>query len=391
MINIRTITYNLPKKLNSKIFDTIHNCIESWKDFDYFVRTVRISTYPIENSEANDFEQINDFCINHNIRWFSIPVRIKEDSLVSYSYSLLKKYDRAFVNIEGAKDNIMFFGSIDKYIKLMKKVGKLSLDGNDNFRLGLSINIKDNTPFFPFAQSSGENSFSIGLELTEEINEIISKYNNLNLDEMRKKIIKKIDSQITEIEKYAIQIEEKYHIKFCGFDFSLAPTLQKNGSIISLIQKIGVKDFSGSGIMFATAYLTNILKSFGNKHRHVGFSGVMYSLLEDNKLCEINNNQGVHLEDIIKLSTMCGCGIDMVPIYENTNNDIIKSYILDICAISCRLNKPLGIRFLSLNQKLKMTNFSKDSDFIANTKILNLNTNKVKGKDINNFNFIKLK
>ena len=391
MINIRTITYNLPRKVNDKTLKTVHNSIEEWNKCKYYIRTTRISTCPTNKFDEKAYDKINLFCDNHHIRWFSIPIKHNNELMINNCYNIIKKYDKAFLNIEGVSNNTMHFEAIDKYISIMKKISHISNDGKDNFRFGLSINIKEDTPFFPFAKSSGKLSFSIGLELTEEINKIVTENSDSNLDDLRKIIIKKIEKQIKEIENYALQIEKNNNILFRGFDFSLAPTLEKNGSIISLIQKLGINDFSGSGIMFATAYLTNILKSFGNRHRHTGFSGVMYSLLEDKELCNINNTHGVHLEDIIKLSTMCGCGIDMVPIYENTDNNIIKSYILDICAISCRLNKPLGVRFLSIPNTTPTTKFTCDSDFITNTKVLNLNLNKIKDKDITNFNFIKLK
>lgn len=390
MINIRTITYNMPAKLNKNTFEKVSKCIKTFRHFNYKIRTTRISSCE-KVSQCNYYDLINKFCLENDIKWFSINVDENQKELVNYCYKLVKKYERAFINIDGSKDGLVNFKAIDSYIKTAKKVATISENGQDNFRLGLSINIGNNFPFFPFAKSNDNLSFSIGLELTEEINKIIDDNKSLNLNELREIIIKSIDRDITAIENYALKVENKYDIHFDGFDFSLAPTLEENGSIVKMIQKLGVKELNGSGSFFATAYLTNILKSFGNNHRHIGFSGLMYSLLEDNELCNINNSDGVRLEDLIKLSTMCGCGIDMFPIHSSTDNDIIKNYILDICAISCRLTKPLGVRFIIVPDCFEKTEFTDDADFITNTKVVKLSGNVINTNDMGTFNLIKLK
>ena len=379
MINIRTITYNLDNKFTNKNFNIIEKCMAEWTKSKYNIRTVRINT-PVINKMPNikTYDKLNDFCVKNHIKWFNIPVIItNKNNLYDFSYNMIKKYDKAYINIDGVINKNIDIYSIDSYISLMKKVSLITTTGEENFRLGLSINTKENTPFFPFSKSSGEFNFSIGLELTQEINKIINNNLNKNLNEIRKIIIKKLDKQITKIENYALYIEEKYNIPFKGFDFSLAPIVEDNCSIGGLISKLGIKNFNGPGTLFITAYLTNIIKYFGNTHREIGFSGIMYSLLEDTVLSNINNTTGIKLEDIIKLSAMCGCGIDMIPIYRNVDNEIIKSYILDICAISCKLDKPLGVRFIPQDNNLVYTKIKSNKDFITNTKILNLVDNRI--------------
>jgi uncharacterized protein (UPF0210 family) len=111
----------------------------------------------------------------------------------------------------------------------------------------------------------------------------------------------------------------------------------------------------------------------------VGFSGVMYSLLEDLELCIYNNSKGVSIEQLTAISTMCGCGVDMVPVYGGVTVEELFAVFLDIAAISCRLNKPLGIRILPIprthNYQEHYTLFSDDADFISNTKIIHVNSN----------------
>ncbi len=86
----------------------------------------------------------------------------------------VKPIPHAFVNIIAVKDNEIDYDILNRSAKLIKNVSTLSNSGYDNFRLGISNNIQPNCPFFPFTYSSGDYSFSIALELTQEINDILN-------------------------------------------------------------------------------------------------------------------------------------------------------------------------------------------------------------------------
>ena len=167
--------------------------------------------------------------------------------------------------------------------------------------------------------------------------------------------------------------------KFHGFDFSLAPVIGENGSVVTILNRFGIFDFGRTGTLFATGYLTSLLKHLALQFKSVGFSGVMYSLLEDLELCAINNRRGISLEQLISLSTMCGCGADMIPVYGDVSENELLSIFLDVAGISNRLKKPLGVRILPIpgcNKGGKyFTRFHNDSDFIANTKVIDFEPN----------------
>lgn len=387
----------MPKKYGKKEFLDIKKSINLWDNKNIFVRTRRISLVPtscIKN--LGEYDLLLKLCNDCDIRWFNVPIEplehLNNKNLFNSAYHILKKYDRAFVNILCIKDGKINSSILDKSIKLIKSTSKISDNGKDNFRLGLSVNVQPNCPFFPFSYSDGNFSFSIALELTQEINKIISLNKKLNLISLRKAIIDTLTEQIDKVRNMALDIEKNSNIKFAGFDFSLAPIIEENGSIITILKHLGVKKFGLNGTLFATAYLTNILKYFAKVYPSVGFSGVMYSLLEDVELCKINNEEGVSLDNMIKLSTMCGCGIDMVPIKEDTNLECIKASILDIYAISTKLSKPLGVRFLPIPKTLfnqeDYTNFNDDSDFISNTKVLDVPNNELLDNNLTEFEMI---
>lgn len=399
MINIRSVTWMLNSDYSEKEFEIIEKVNLKFDNSEFFVRTKR-ATLPCISEPLNlkNIDYLNSLCLTHDIRWFNIPIIPSNNKKIwQFAYNVLKNYEQSFVNVLAVQDGKINYQILDESLKLIKKTSNISINGKDNFRLGLSVNVKPNCPFFPFSISDGKFGFSIALELTQDINMIICNNSKLNLNELRTNIINTLYPQIKKIEKLANEEALKYNIEFKGFDFSLAPIIDdnNNGSIITILNYLGVNDFSKSGTLFATAYLTNILKYFSSEFKSVGFSGVMYSLLEDVELCKINNEIGVDIEDLIKLSTMCGCGIDMIPISFDEKDSNIKSTFMDVIAISTRLNKPLGIRILPIPRARKgvlhYTNFNEDADFISNTKVLTLATNEIIEKNIDYFEFLKIK
>jgi hypothetical protein len=350
-----------------------------WKQTNSFIRTFRINLTPLCDTKYLDkINEIDKFCMDTNIRWFNVPIdpwlSINDKELFSFSEEILFKYNQAFVNILAVKNNKIDFKILNKASKLIKFTSKISNDGCNNFKLGISTNITNDGPFFPFTMSSGTLRFSIALELTQEINDILCDLQKIGINNLRQQIIERLMPQISALNLLAESIEKETGIPFIGFDFSLAPILEKNGSIISILNKLGMNNFGSTGMFFATAYLTNIIKWLGKSFKTVGFSGIMYSLLEDMELCSINNKKNISLEKLISWSTMCGCGLDMVPVYGNITIDELNSILLDVATISLRLRKPLGVRILPIpnikNKSKEYTQFYYDSDFVANTKVI---------------------
>lgn len=384
MVGIRSITYHLPEQISEKHLAQAARLSRMWDESFPLIRTQRLCLCPCsEPVNLSYLKPLSALCDMSSIRWFNVPIDPKQSQHISelfaFAHHVLAEYGRAFVNVLGVTNGEIHTGIFDRCAELIRKTSTLSLTGQDNFRLGISINVPPNGPFFPFTYSSAEMGFSIALELTQEINEICTKTQGGAVTFLRNEILAAIVPQIESIHSLAIALAAREGVTFHGFDFSLAPIIDENGSIITILNRLGVYNFGCTGSLFATSFLTNILKHLAARFQSVGFSGVMYSLLEDLELCSINNERGVTLGQLIALSTMCGCGVDMVPVYGKIKDEELRSILLDVAGISCRLNKPLGVRLLPIPQynrgKSGFTSFHNDSDFIANTKIVDLNLN----------------
>jgi uncharacterized protein len=385
---IRSLTYtiDLSSISNSEYIIKVKNDLEYSKKIflrsNIKIRTIRFNIIPLNNyfiidnkNILRELTKLSEISNELNVRWFDISFDLTNESkanvdiLCELGYEILKNFYNSFVNFIIAREYINNYAAI-KTSKIIKKVSILSPNGVDNFRLGVSLNVDANTPFFPFSYSDKNESFSIALETTTNFIEMAK---NLNSDytKLKKGIINNLKPDLALIEKLSATIAKDLDLKYNGMDLSLSPFPYENTSVIELLSILGVDEFGSNGTQFLTSYLTSILKELiltaGVKV--VGFNGVMYSLLEDVLMCEAHNNGNFSIDSIILYSTVCGCGLDMVPLPCDVLEEEIASMILDVATTSIKLNKPLGVRVLPIPGKYAGEFTDLKLDFLTNTKI----------------------
>jgi uncharacterized protein (UPF0210 family) len=304
------------------------------------------------------------------------------------AYYIIKKFDNAFINLIIAKDNEINTSASLVASNLIMNVSKLSTNGFDNFRVGISLNPSKYTPFFPFSYSDIDNSFSIAMEITEKFFDIVNK--NKNIESIRKQVYDDIGGYLSKINSIGLEFNKK-GLQYNGIDASLAPYPDKKVSVVEILHNLGLDEIGASGTFFFTSLLTDMIKSTLKLYniREVGFNGVMYSLLEDHLLCEANNRKMLSVNQFIAYSTMCGCGLDMVPIPGNFLIEELASIILDTAAVAIKLDKPLGVRVLPIPNKDTNEYTEFDMDFLTNTRIVDLKNLHCSSKifEIGNFKY----
>ena len=356
-----------------------------FKKTDFSVRTKRLNLTPLSINrelEGSDIigtiKWLTNFISKNEIRWLSAPFYIQKDKILDINkivLEILKRYENVFVNYILAQNNEINMYGIYHAARLVKSISKISNNGFENFRFGALFNCEPNGPYFPFTYHKGKSGFSIALELIPKFQEIVSNSSNKDIEIIRDNIIIGLNPILSEINEICTEISNSSGIEYYGIDCSLAPFPDNdNGSIVNLIEKLGLDGFGGPGTLFFTSYLTNIIKNLilESNIKSIGFNGVMFSLLEDNLLSQKNNKREFSIDSLMAYSTVCGCGLDMVPIPGDVFDDEIASIMLDIASISCVLKKPLGVRLLPipLRKANEYTDFN--HDFLYNTRVLDI-------------------
>lgn len=355
------------KKINIKTFRFTLSPINLNKNFsDAYVR-----------STLNAFDEINT---KLQFRWYCVPfifgVNDQNDLLsLKVAFNTLKFFNSSFVNLILDYDLLANKKLINNFSKFILKVSSISSNGFDNFRVGISTNIKSNVPFFPFSYHDGNlPSFSIALESLEFILNKQTDLKNLSQDDLEKVLTSSLSDEIESLNSFFLEIEKKTSIGFKGIDASFAPYPDDINSVAKLVEIIGGDSFGANGTLYITSFLTGLLKKIisNKKIKSIGFNGVMYSLLEDHILALRNNQKIYTLDSLLLYSTLCGCGLDMVPVPGNILPEEISSLILDTASIAYKLNKPLGVRILPIpnKQENEMTDFN--HDFIIDTRLMNI-------------------
>jgi hypothetical protein len=95
----------------------------------------------------------------------------------------------------------------------------------------------------------------------------------------------------------------------------------------------------------------------------------MLSLLEDEYMGRRNNYNLYSIDSLILYSTVCGCGVDMVPIPGDTFEEEIAAMVLDVATASTALGKPLGVRLLPIPTKQENEFTAFNMEFLFNTRI----------------------
>ena len=345
-------------------------------DQDIMVRTVRGYSEPIpslgiaKEELTNYARNIETECRNNNIDWFCLPGgKASSWDDLSPLLDMLAGNKNIFSNLDIASNNRIDILGIKKSVSLISDLAKVD-DGFANFRFCVNANIKPNGAYFPSAWHQGENSFAIALEHVDLAIQAAEKASDLFT--FRELWIRALDRRLEKIEKICQTLEQQHGFKFAGIDLTLSPFPEDNQSVGRLVQLLTGAKFGDSKTLFATAFLTNILQ--GLRVRGVGFNGLIYSPLEDQVLAERAIKGSLNIDKLLNYITVCGAGLDMLPVAGDVSAEELANKILDVAAISDRLNKPLVARLLPVLGKKEggMTGFGQKSEFIADTKIMKI-------------------
>ena len=249
----------------------------------------------------------------------------------------------------------------------LKDDGKHLEGGLGNFRFCAASCI-DTVPFFPGAKAPkdlgiDDIAFAVGLENGGFARELLTEagsienVQNVFHDKMRKELLP-IQQMCEGLESDGIQ--------YLGIDTSLNPSLDEGGSVAEAIECLDeVNTFGNPGTMAAAAAVTTSLQSIPGI-KTTGYSGLMMPVLEDRRLAEVDT---LTIQKLLCISSVCGVGIDTVPIPGDVSEKSLASLILDVAALACRWNKPLSCRVFPVPNRLPGMRTAFDSPYMCNSSV----------------------
>lgn len=246
-------------------------------------------------------------------------------------------------------------------------------DGLGNFRFAVALCCPPLIPFFPVAKAPQQNglTFAVGLENGSLAQELLKQCESIqNVPTIFQQ---GMADALLPIQEICQKFESDNKIVYAGIDTSLNPSLDATGSVAAALESLKEvsSSWGGPGTLAVAAALTKSLQSLPNIRR-TGYCGIMLPVCEDARLAELTENNQLRLAELLSISSVCGVGIDTVPLSGEVTEDALAALALDVAGLADRWQKPLSCRVFPLPGKTsgKLTTF--DFPHMMNAVILPL-------------------
>ena len=239
--------------------------------------------------------------------------------------------------------------------------------GYGNLRFAALMNCPPNTPFFPAAYwQDTRTNFGIGWQAADFVNQAFTGAQNLETALQNLKILMETEGQ--KIVELAETLAREWGVKFVGIDVSPAP--MGDESIAYAMEQQLPAYFGERGTLTVAAGLTRTLRALDLPL--CGYSGLMLPVLEDVGLGARSESGYFNLDSLLLYSTVCGTGLDTIPIPGDASNAQLAAILTDVATLSTQLSKPLSVRLFPVPGRKAgdMTQFQ--SPYLTNTTVMSI-------------------
>jgi len=378
----------------------------------YEIQTLRVATNPfpeyllgcdeksqtIGNAVVQTRLKVLDDCFaEHEIGFVSLGPACSQETL-EVCTAIVDFSGRFSCSVQLASNDVNLAKASAETIIRNSKLGNPEDGGLANFRFCVA-NVKPYIPFFPAAKAITEIDesftirFAIGLENGTLLKDLLEKDASQTVANILPPKIESTNDSSSFAKGFAKSVRPIQTIcesivrdwsgsdatlEYIGLDASFNPSLDEGGSVASAVETLKEvpMGFGGVGTIAATAAMTTSIQTMlpSNKEgfgiKLTGYNGLMLPLCEDQRLAQLANEGKLRMTDLLNVSSVCGVGIDTVPIPGNVSVDELTSLLLDVVGLAERWNKPLSCRVFPVPNKEvgEMTTF--DSPYLVNSKIL---------------------
>ncbi|GHO92071.1 PFL family protein [Reticulibacter mediterranei] len=254
--------------------------------------------------------------------------------------------------------------------QIMQRLAVETEEGFGNFRFAMLACMPPGSPFFPAAYHAGPSNLSIGVQGAGIVAAALRTQHAdgahpQNLGLVTQWIREALQQQAAPIVELGQQVARDAGLAFGGIDVSPAPLGED--SIVAAMELCGYGPLGSSGTLAVAAAITAALKSSGLPT--CGYCGLMLPVLEDVVLGQRWTEGRVDAHRLLLYSSVCGTGLDAVPLPGDSSAASIAHLLLDVATLAHRLNKPLSARLFPVPGKQAGEYTSFTSPYLTNTRI----------------------
>jgi len=250
--------------------------------------------------------------------------------------------------------------------KVIAALAQAGGGGIANFRFAAAACVPSGTPFFPVAYHEGPSSLSVGLETPNLVRQAFTGLKDPAQASERLRSL--LNAELQPVEKIARSLAEHAKHAYLGIDTSPAPSL--DSSIGSALETLTGEPFGSASTLQACAAVTAAVKSV--EVMTCGYSGLMLPILEDPVLANRVSEGRIKISDLLLYSTVCGTGLDVVPVPGDAAPEQLARVIGDVATLAVRLKKPLSARLFAVPGKKAGERVEFDDAMLCASKVMPL-------------------
>lgn len=312
-------------------------------------------------------------CQAHHIDYVSLGALAGDDPLLDEIGNVLANTDAVFASAHIASAHEIDLIAIRRAARVMRQLAETTPQGFGNLRFAALANVPPHSPFFPAAyHDGGTPAFAFA---TEGAALAVQAFQNANtLEDARSQLIAAIERASETLTRVANDLAARFGFRFVGIDFSFAPYPDAARSIGAAIERALGAPFGEHGTLFVTAFITDCIQRA--RFPRTGFCGVMFPVLEDATLAA--RTPHLTLDDLLLYATVCGTGLDTVPLPGDTSEDVLAAILLDLAALAVKLNKPLTARLMPIPNLRAGDETAFDFEYFARARVMNVHARALK-------------
>jgi uncharacterized protein (UPF0210 family) len=318
------------------------------------VQTYRLATQPMSYLSGDPLQWAADLwpaCAGSGFAYLSLGPILADApdadlARIDSIPELIRTTENVFAGVLVARySRGLHLGAIRRLAHIIHEVAHSTDLGFGNLRLAMLANVGPHTPFFPAAyHDGGQPALALATESADLAWTAFDKAGSL--DEAQANLVAGIEASAAHIVDLVRPLVEQRGYRFAGIDFSLAPFPEERRSIGAAVERLGVDRFGAPGTLFAASFLTACLRRA--QYPRCGFNGLMLPVLEDASLAARSREDLFTVNDLLLYSAVCGTGLDTVPLPGDVSTEELAGILLDVAALSLRLDKPLTARLMPI-------------------------------------------
>jgi uncharacterized protein (UPF0210 family) len=252
----------------------------------------------------------------------------------------------------------------------------ISADGFGNLRFAALANVPPGAPFFPAAYAGEElPAFAIASEAADLAVQAFSQASSLQ--EAIEALVQSVETHAGKLQAVAEDLARRRRVHFGGLDLTPAPFPEESRSLGTALERLGVPATGLHGSLAASAILADALDRA--RYPRAGFNGLMLPVLEDWTLARRAADGSLTVKDLLLYSAVCGTGLDTIPLPGDTSQEALTAILLDLAALSQRLDKPLTARLMPIPGKQAGDPTGFDFPYFANSRVMALQASPLGG------------